>query len=786
MDGKKHRVGSLLWHTLLPVALLAASFAALFLYHGNTAEKAQASLFLSRRALAVQNAMSVRAALEGVSDGLAALAVSAASPDPGVLAAAAEALGLETVLSADAEGLATDGAGAVFSISEAAFFQAALSGETVLLPGGDVFPSDVLVAAVPRRGTDGSFAGVVAGVLGPSLLRRALAEAPYPDGVASLLCDASGRILAMTGGTDGLAQGGSLFSALSGARLLAESAAAGTAADFAAGTDGLLHYVLAGEDRYAVYAPLGAGGWMVVSILPGAALSPALEAAAGGSSVPLILAAALSLLAPVFILCLSARRRRQLEAEKALLESSDRRFRLALQNTTITIRDYDHATHTLTRVGGSSADPADRLIPRVPEDIGASGEVHPDDVETCLAMYRVLLSGAPRAEAVFRVRVPGLENWAYERVVYTNLFDENGRPFRSIGLSEDVTERYEERRRYEQELAFQQLIAREVYATAAVNVTRRRVSRLGGAARSAVPELPGANVAALFRWGAAAVAEDEDVRRFYRTLTPEGLEERFRLGQTSVHFEYLRRFPDGETRWVRDETHLLRDPDTGDLMAFNLLQDITEEKQRTRALEHAAETDAMTGLYTHDAVLGHIARYLEMEGRAGTHALFMLDIDDFKTVNDTFGHAAGDGCILAVVSRARRLFRARDILGRLGGDEFLILTKNVQSGEAVRRRARELVQTLRFSFAGPDGRPIPLSVSVGAALIKPGAVPDIAALHARIDAAMYRAKRAGKARYYMDGDDTPGTPDAPAADEGPDGTAAPVSAAGAVPAEPRD
>jgi len=168
-----------------------------------------------------------------------------------------------------------------------------------------------------------------------------------------------------------------------------------------------------------------------------------------------------------------------------------------------------------------------------------------------------------------------------------------------------------------------------------------------------------------------------------------------------------------------------------------------------RHLEQAAITDPKTGLLTASA--WHTRAERELARAAAPSAVLVIDLDHFKEVNDRHGHIAGDSVLVAVAEGLRAEVRDQDLVGRFGGEEFVVLLAGVDVSAdgadvlAIAERMRAGVAALRVEIDTPDG-PLPvtgLTVSIGAA-IHPRHGTDVGALMHAADAALYAAKRAGR------------------------------------------
>jgi diguanylate cyclase (GGDEF)-like protein len=170
----------------------------------------------------------------------------------------------------------------------------------------------------------------------------------------------------------------------------------------------------------------------------------------------------------------------------------------------------------------------------------------------------------------------------------------------------------------------------------------------------------------------------------------------------------------------------------------------------TRELGRRALQDDLTGLANRAAFWDRLTHRLNVADRRGTGlAVLFLDLDDFKPVNDTLGHAAGDQLLVEVARRITCELRAGDTAARVGGDEFVVLLDEVATGEAALAVAQRVNDRLRAPYDLGEHR-VTATGSIGVAMGSPGlATPD--AIVAAADAAMYEAKRSGRGLCVLHG-----------------------------------
>ena len=206
----------------------------------------------------------------------------------------------------------------------------------------------------------------------------------------------------------------------------------------------------------------------------------------------------------------------------------------------------------------------------------------------------------------------------------------------------------------------------------------------------------------------------------------------------------------GEMFWVQLSFAVVGEETDPDLKIIVICRDVTEQIEREEALkkakqevEHLALHDVLTGLANRTKLASFLDEYLR-QGRAGV-GLLHVDLDRFKAVNDTLGHAAGDAVLVYAGNVMRSLVRSDDLVSRVGGDEFVIACPNVADEDALKETAQRLVTAFREPFIWRD-RSIHIGASIGISISRSSERDAEKLLH-EADIALYQVKSAGRGSF---------------------------------------
>ena len=359
--------------------------------------------------------------------------------------------------------------------------------------------------------------------------------------------------------------------------------------------------------------------------------------------------------------------------------------------------------------------------------------IHPDDRQRVAEVGDGRQHEGARIEIEYRLcHRDGSVRWVSERAV--RVYDRPTAAWKWEGFIEDITER----RRAEQALKEANERYQSIFENALEGIFQVTPE---GRILVANPAM-----ARMFGYGSPAelLAELRDIpRQLY--VEPERREEYCRQIEASgsvSNFEFQAFRKNGEVIWVSENAHVRRHATDGSIYYEGTLEDITDRRVYQAQIERQANYDALTGLANRTLLNGRLHQAIgQAAASASEIAVVFIDLDQFKFINDTYGHALGDSLLQSMADRLRSCVREGDTVARQGGDEFVLLLQGYRPEDLA-----SVVQRLHASIALPwrsGRREFHVSSSVGVAVYpSDGASADVLLRNA--DAAMYKAKENGR------------------------------------------
>lgn len=248
--------------------------------------------------------------------------------------------------------------------------------------------------------------------------------------------------------------------------------------------------------------------------------------------------------------------------------------------------------------------------------------------------------------------------------------------------------------------------------------------------------------------------KEEYAQGYLDTFLPENVLKCYNSGINNISYDFLIKRDEENYHWMRITARIFFWTSDESVRMISYRENIDEEKNRELLLLERSQRDSLTGLYNKGVTEDFISAILKNDKKQNSEHIFLIfDIDDFKNVNDRYGHAFGDFVISEFALELKSQFREDDIVGRIGGDEFVVLIKNFNSDNYVimdkLERFCSKINQKRFT----EHEEFSISCSIGVA-IYPEHGCKYSELYEKADQALYYAKGHGKNSFHVFGDDS--------------------------------
>jgi diguanylate cyclase (GGDEF)-like protein len=427
------------------------------------------------------------------------------------------------------------------------------------------------------------------------------------------------------------------------------------------------------------------------------------------------------------------------------LRIREEEYRIAVRQSEKHVLRFDVGTRTLLR--GDDPSPlynAGEDLPDMPDSFVAAGNVAEESVPDIRIFFSDMIAGKPNGSCAASLRNRD-GSYSWYRIDYAMIYSDRNEPLQAVVSFLDISEQHQ------RELAYQKWKQRYAGMSAGsmslyeCNLTRDTPVGEAGGMLAPLPEGAKRTLRLAVNHLAEKIALPDDSRRFRAFLDRDRLLEAFAHGIRNDDLEFKRVDADHRERWTVASIQLIADPYSGNVQFSLLLQDEDEAKRNELKTRDCSNSDPLTGLLNRAAFEEQLTLLLEQTDPAVTHALLAIDLDGFKRVNDTFGHQFGDRVLMDIANSLRAMMHNDDLIGRVGGDEFMVCLKNILADTGfLEKRASFICQVLNMKF----GNDVTISGSVGIALY-PRDGRTFGTLFQKADKALHYAKHNGRNRYIF-------------------------------------
>ena len=343
----------------------------------------------------------------------------------------------------------------------------------------------------------------------------------------------------------------------------------------------------------------------------------------------------------------------------------------------------------------------------------------------------------------------GGQSWY--RVTHTMLHDGDGPDNIAIGVVEDISKEQKEQEKYQQEEKYRQALMGDALASYEIDIDNDMIIEKIIEKKKDMLASVGLSVNCKYSQFLKCWAEKnvhpEDRFLFLQEMNPKFLRSQYERGRQEAVCEYRSLNAEAEMIWCNTTIYLIESG--GHLTGFVYVKNVEEKKRRELELLRQSRIDPLTNLLNRAASLQEINYILNENGQKES-ALLIIDVDNFKNVNDTFGHMYGDKVLAGIAYKLKNIFDTDAIVGRLGGDEFLVFLFNIQDEDAVYRKAQMVARELQTIQEEGENR-IAVNNSIGIA-VSPRHGTRFQELYVKADTALRYAKQSGKSCYSVFGD----------------------------------
>ncbi|MEG2146915.1 MAG: diguanylate cyclase [Lachnospiraceae bacterium] len=433
------------------------------------------------------------------------------------------------------------------------------------------------------------------------------------------------------------------------------------------------------------------------------------------------------------------------ELENEKLRQNEELFQVVVSHSDRYIIKYDIKNRiAILQPSTAKAFSVEAVQHNVPDCYIGQDWLAKESEQITINFYQKLIRGTPTAKAIIKMKI-NKKLWGWYRFDGNVIFDEQNCPSYAVISFVDIT------KQYEKELAFERInqhvnqLSKEAVLHIKANLTTVKITDVGGLGLPCISNILEGDPLELLNTAIKELIMPKDSDAIHEFFSRDCMLADFANGKTEKEIQ-VPILCCGHPKWVSITVELVADPYTEDVLVYVLFQDINQTKMKEIDMLKQAETDGLTDLYNRTALKKRIKKVL-MTKQDTPCAFIMIDVDDLKIINDTLGHIQGDLTIQSFANVLRTHFGPDALIGRVGGDEFLVFLQDIKCMQKFKDTLHALVNRLSALHVG-ENEDYPLHGSIGAS-VSHSTEDTFDILYKQADMALYDVKRHGKNNYMI-------------------------------------
>lgn len=505
--------------------------------------------------------------------------------------------------------------------------------------------------------------------------------------------------------------------------------------DISNSRSGFLEYSHKGNEEFAYYTPLGVNNWYVISITSTIEAQKRLEYIEQllyDLSIKVLIAFVLGIIPVIYF---NKKVNEELELDReifyiAMDKTSNIVFEYDKKKKTILFKNTVTENHSVSRILDEQ-----KILRGIPESLIENNFICEESISEYLKMFEKISNPAVKSvSGVMRVNNNGHRTW--ERLSLTNIVNKNKNVICTVGVVENITEEKENEFLLFTEKQYREVLLEDNETTYEINISKNLISLLNDSTKKR-------NCDEYLEDFTREQIYPDDIENVKKMCSRENMTKLYAEGKNEFKLDYRIKDKNGNFKWEECKIRLIKKLDTEELKGIVLVKDISNMKQ----LIEISEKDSLTLLYNRRTTKLIVEEILSqsLKRKSQFHAFLIFDLDNFKMLNDKFGHMKGDTVLQEVADKLTEYFGKNGVIGRLGGDEFIVFVKNLASINNLKNILNKILEEINTTYTIEETS-VTISASIGIALA-PKDGNTFQELYKKSDIALYYVKNNKKNGY---------------------------------------